>query len=221
MRVFQQLFFGLGACFWLFAGSTGQALAEVKDLSLDQITAWLEGQYSNEQQVADGVLDAESNLLFPVFKRVDISAFGSHVIYLQWPIGSPEGRLQRQRIWTFAHEESGDGVRMNFFTLKKPEEWRDAHLAPAKVKTMTLEDTIGYPEGCLLPVTLTDGQISASIPATCEIVSQGTRTAMTLQSQITITEDQITYQEGGVRPDGTLVFQVPPAGRYVFKQLAD
>lgn len=197
------------------------AAAAQTGLSLDQIIDWLEGHYSNEQQVAAGGLDAENNLLFPIFKRIDAPAFGTHVIYLQWPIGAPDGRLQRQRIWTFAqHPESGE-VRMNFYTLKEPGRWLDAHLDPGKVRDMTPDDTIGYPGTCLLPVTMVEGRIHASIPSTCEIVSQSTRTTMTLQSNITITPGQITYKEGGLRPDGTVVFTVPPTGHYVFDRMDD
>lgn len=186
------------------------------DNRLGALMQWLQGGYSNQTQVDAGVLDAESNLLFPVFKKVDIAAFGEHVIYLQWPIGSPEGRLQRQRIWSFSADETTGAISMDFFTLKQPDRWLDAHLDPAKVKGMTHDDVIGYPETCVLPVSFDDGRFVARIPASCRIVSQSTKTAMTLQSETIITPDRLYYQEAGLRDDGSLVFQVPPQGRYVF-----
>ncbi|MDE0508776.1 MAG: CpcT/CpeT family chromophore lyase [Gammaproteobacteria bacterium] len=198
-----------------------QATAAEGKPTLDRIIDRLEGSYSNEAQVAAGELDAENNLLFPVFKQVDIPAFGTHVVYLQWPIDSPDGRLQRQRLWTFHKDAESDAIHMNFFTLREPERWLDAHIDPDKVRDMKPEDTIGYPDTCLLPVTWENENIRASIPSTCEIVSQATRTTMTLKANITITPDRITYQEGGVRSDGSIVFQVPPKGRYVFERIRD
>lgn len=188
---------------------------------LETLMDWLEGDYSNQLQVDTGVMDAESNLLFPVFRKVDIPAFGDHVIYLQWPIGNSGGRLQRQRIWAFAVDDMTGALSMDFFTLKQPDEWLDAHLDPEKVKNMTMKDVIGYPKSCLLPVTFNGDRFVARIPTACVIVSQSTRTSMTLQSETIISADQLSYQEAGVRDNGAVVFQVPPSGRYVFDRLAD
>lgn len=188
---------------------------------IEQIVEWLDGYFSNQNQVSSGALDAKSNLLFPVFRKLNIPAFGEHVIYLQWPIGSPAGRLQRQRIWTFATNEVTDEVKMDFFTLREPEKWLDAHIDPVKVRGMTQDDVVGYPETCLLPVRREGDQYKAGIPPTCEIISQSTQTSMTLQSEITISADQVTYREAGVRADGSIVFQVPPQGAYIFDRLDD
>jgi len=124
-------------------------------------------------------------------------------------------------LWTFHEDAETGAMQMNFFTLREPERWLDAHIDPAKIREMTAEDTIGYPETCLLPVAFADKTITASIPATCQIISQATRTTMTLQATITITPNQITYQEAATRPDGSVVFQVPPRGQYVFDRIAD
>lgn len=188
---------------------------------LATLIAWLEGGYSNQAQVDAGVLDADSNLLFPVFRQVDIPVFGGHVIYLQWHIGSPKGPLQRQRIWSFAEDQQTGALSMAFFTLKEPDKWFNAHLEPYMVRNMTRDDVIGYPDACLLPVVREGERFVARIPTTCLIVSQSTKTSMTLQSETTIGPNQMTYQEAGVREDGALVFQVPPTGRYVFGRVAD
>ena len=205
------------ALLWLASSAT----AADAPPALDRIVDWLDGHYSNEAQIAAGELDAEDNLLFPVFKKVDVPAFGNHVVYLQWPIGGPDGRLQRQRLWTFHEDAETGATQMNFFTLREPDRWLDAHIDPVKVRDMTPEDTIGYPETCLLPVAFADTTITTSIPPTCQIISQATRTTMTLQATITITPNQITYQEAAARPDGSIVFQVPPEGQYIFDRIGD
>ncbi len=206
------------ALLWLAAPAATAADAPP---TLDRIVDWLGGHYSNEAQIATGELDAEENLLFPVFKKVDVPAFGTHVIYLQWPIGAPDGRLQRQRLWAFHEDAETGATRMSFFTLREPERWLDAHLDPAKIRNMTPQETVGYPNTCLLPVAFTEETITTSIPPTCQIISQSTRTTMTLQATITITPNQITYQEAAARPDGSIVFQVPPEGQYIFDRIGD
>lgn len=211
---------GLFSLFVLAAPMFSAAHAAA-DEGLATLMTWLQGAYSNQAQVDAGVLDADSNLLFPIFKQVDIPAFGEQVIYLQWHIGSPDGRLQRQRIWSFSADEQTGAISMDFFTLKDPSKWLNAHLDPAKVRDMTHDDVIGYPDTCVLPVVYDGGRYVARIPTTCAIVSQSTKTSMTLQSETTIAPQHITYQEAGVREDGALVFQVPPQGRYVFNPLAD
>ena len=188
---------------------------------LAQLLEWVQGRYSNQQQYDTGGVTKASDLLFPVFKRIEVPAFGDSVIYLQWPIGSPTGDLQRQRIWVFDLDEAAGTITMDFFTLKEPGAWLNAHLDPQKVLGMTRGDTIGYPETCLLPVSREGDQFVARIPKTCEIVSQGTQTTMTLESHITITADQITYREAGLKADGSVVFRVPATREYVFDRLAD
>ena len=197
--------------------STAAMAQDGVDQDLETLMSWVQGSYSNQAQIDDGVLDAESNLLFPVFKHVDIPAFGNHVIYLQWPIGAPDGRLQRQRIWSFAR--GPNGLTMEFFTLKEPGRWLDAHINPKKVRDMNRDDVIAYPETCLLPVVWEGEAFVMRIPSSCVIVSQGTKITMTLEAETRIMKGKVTYGEGGYQPDGTRVFKVPSEARYEFDKL--
>ncbi len=186
---------------------------------IETVVAWTQGAFSNERQVASVDAGESPGLLFPVFRQVEIPAFGDHVIYLQWPMEAPDGDLQRQRIWAF--HKNGDGsVVMKFYTLKNPDQWRDAHLDPEKVRDMTVDDVIAYPDTCTLPVYSAGEEFRTAIPPTCSIVSQSTRTTMTIQSLITIAPDRMTYMEFGVAGDGKMIFQVPASGAYVFDKLA-
>ena len=206
---------------WVFLIICDSSALMAQEKDLDVLTNWLQGTFSNENQFKEGRIEKASDLLFPVFRKVGIPVFGDHVIYFQWPIGSPDGDLQRQRIWTFHTDETGRNISMTFFTLRDPEKWRDAHLEPQKVRNMTLDDTIGYPDTCILPVTRDGDGFVLRIPAACEIVSQGSQITMTLQSETTIDKGRITYREAGFQPDGSVVFQTPSVGRYEFDRLSD
>jgi len=199
------------------------------EAELNTLIRWVVGDFDNQQQVVHGEnFLAEStpdpsrapDRLFPVFALVEAPALGRHVIYLQWPIGSPEGRLQRQRIWAFEIDESRNTVMMDFFTLRDPDRWRDAQLDPkAALRSITRDDLIPYPPACRLPFRRHADVFIGEIPrGECRIISQQTRTDMTINAKIVIGRDQVWYEESGVRQDGSVVFKVPASGSYQFRR---
>jgi hypothetical protein len=214
----------------VFFFGAGDGLAQTTlDTELATLLGWIAGEFDNRQQVVRGenfLLESTPeasgapDLLFPVFAQVEAPALGANVIYLQWPIGSPEGRLQRQRIWTFAVDEQRNALVMDFFTLRDPDRWRDAHLKSNTVlRDITREDLIPYPAACRLPFRRHADVFIGEIPrGECRIISQQTRTDMTINARVVIARDQIWYQESGVRQDGSVVFKVPVSGSYQFKR---
>ena len=213
------------------AGAWGAEDSQAAQLRTDlgSLLGWMAGEFDNRQQVerAENFLhDARPDparapdLLFPVFARVQAPALGEHVVYLQWPMGSPEGRLQRQRIWTFEIDPARNAIIMDFFTLRAPERWRDAHLAPdTALLEITREDLIPYPPACGLPFRRHADVFIGEIPrGDCRIVSQQTRTEMTINARVIVGRDQVWYDESGVRTDGSIVFQVPASGSYQFRR---
>lgn len=196
---------------------------------LNALIGWVVGDFDNQQQVARGdnfLVESTPDpsrapdLLFPVFALVEAPALGRYVIYLQWPIGSPEGRLQRQRIWAFEIDETRNAVMMDFFTLRDPDRWRDAQLDPkSALRSMTRDDLIPYPPACRLPFRRHADVFIGEIPrGECRIISQQTRTDMTINARIVIGRDQVWYEESGVRQDGSVVFKVPASGSYQFRR---
>jgi len=195
---------------------------------LDTLLGWVVGDFDNRQQVQRGenaLLDSAPDLakapdlLYPVFARVEAPALGRHVVYLQWPIGSPQGALQRQRVWAFEIDRQRNAVLMDFYTLRDPARWRDAHLQPGTaLREITRDDDIPYPPVCRLPCRRHADVFIGEIPPECRIISLQTRTDMTIRAHIVIARDQIWYQEGGVRADGSVVFRVPASGSYQFRR---
>jgi len=214
------------AAVFFFGASDGMAQTML-DAELATLLGWVVGEFDNRQQVVRGenfLLESKPeppqapDLLFPVFAQVAAPALGANVIYLQWPIGSPEGRLQRQRIWTFEIDEQRNALVMDFFTLRDPDRWRDAHRKPkTALLEITREDLIPYPLTCRLPFRRHADVFIGEIPrGECRIISQQTRTDMTINAKIVIARDQLWYSESGVRQDGSTVFQVPATGSYQF-----
>ncbi len=207
---------------------TAHAASLSQHLAADNATLlkWVQGSFNNKQQVnagtnalAEAAADegTSPDLLYPVFKRIDIPAFAGDVIYLQWPMGARDGKLQRQRIWVFQADPARNAIMMKFYTLKEPDKWVDAHREPSKVRAMTLDDVIPYPTACDLPFRKHGDVFIGEIPrGECKIISQQTKTAMTINSRTIIGKDKLWYNESGVRDDKVVVFQVPKSGAYEF-----
>lgn len=211
----------------LWVGTAASASGSSLESELSSLLDWVVGEFDNQRQIVQSenfLLETAPDstrtpdLLFPVFARVEVPALGRHVIYLQWPIGSPEGRLQRQRIWTFEIDTARNAVMMDFFTIRDPDRWRDAHRNPkTALLTMTRGDLIPYPPACRLPFRRHADVFIGEIPrGNCRIISQQTRTDMTINAKIVIGRDQVWYAESGVRQDGSVVFKVPASGSYQF-----
>ncbi len=181
---------------------------------------WVQGQFSNERQNRDSTSDPKPDLLFPVFKQVSIPAFDEDVIYLQWAMGTADGKLQRQRIWVFKPDPSRNAIVMKFYTLSKPEAWVDAHLHPEKVQSMTLDDVLAYPESCDVPYRREGDAFVGEIPKDqCRIVAQQNGIAMAINSRTIIGRDKMEYQESGVADGaGAVIFKTPRVGAFEFER---
>jgi hypothetical protein len=213
----------------VLAGSPFSQAQSILDKELELLLGWVVGEFDNQLQRSRGenvLLESRPDpskapdLLFPVFARVEAPALGRHVIYLQWPLGRPQGVLQRQRIWTFEVDQQRNAVLMNFFILRDAGRWRDAHLRPTTALLgITREDVVPYPAACRLTFRRHIDVFVGEIPrGDCRIVSQQTRTDMTINAKIVIARDELWYDESGVRQDGSIVFKVPAEGSYQFRR---
>jgi hypothetical protein len=204
---------------------TARATDLTQDLTM--LMQWMSGSFDNRRQVESGENrlregprgpEREPDLLYPIFSLVDAPAIGRHVVYLQWHQGRSDGPLQRQRIWTFDIDPERNAIVMDFFTLRDPDRWRDAHRNPeSAVREMTANDLLPYPESCRLPFRRFIDVYIGEIPrGECRIVSQQTRTEMTIYARIVVSDEALWYDESGVRGDGSVVFRVPASGSYQF-----
>lgn len=160
--------------------------------------------------------EASSGRLHAVMAPVSVPALPGRAIYLQWRDGGPDGKVTRQRLWVF--QDMPDGVRMKFFGFRDGPAWVDAHLAPERLRQLEPEQLVAYPPICDLPWVDRPEGLMASIPPGCRIVTQRTQRTMDLAADIQVTSRGFDYAESGRLEDGTIVFQLPPAGRYAFSR---
>lgn len=183
----------------------------------------LPGDYSNARQyaAADEALKITPqigetrpwiDLQYAMFRRVSVPAVPGDVIALEWRNGSPDGAVSRQRFWAF--RQSDGHVLMDFYGFRSPVDMTDS----AALAALSLDDLIGYPAGCSLPVELGAPVVRFAIPSTCRITSQTGREMM-LASE-TLFDGTLRYKESGWLVDGTPVFEVPGGLAYVFERAA-
>lgn len=193
--------------------------------SVATLVGRLEGQFNNFAQAAsmpDSISPKPAltgqwlNPLCLHHRRVSLPALGSHVLYLQWHEASCDGALNRQRLWAFRQE--GGRILMDFYSFKNPDLYKDAHLHPERLKDLTLDDLVAYPEGCTLQWRYEKGVFYGLLdPKTCHIIARSGRN-MALEAVITVSRKGFSYRESGQLPDGNFAFKVPGWSAYAFKR---
>jgi hypothetical protein len=212
----------LGACASLpFVGRAGA--------DLDALAAGLVGTWSNAAQFASAP-DALKrppapghpydwlDLQHAQFARVEAANIGTHVIYLEWRSGGPDGPVSRQRLWSFRSEADG-AVRMDFFAFRTPEAFVGKGATPSAFSAVTPDDLIGYGPACALRVTPTapaafDAEIERE---ECRITAQSGR-GMGIAARVTLMSTGLLYSEEGVLDDETYAFKVPGGPPYDFRR---
>lgn len=186
------------------------------------------GRFSNEKQVkklpdsvATKITSSKPwvNTLFANHLPIKKSTLGSHVLFLEWREDSSNGKISRQRIWSFKTRENGE-LLMNFYAFKIDSLWKNASLNPQLLSDIRLNDLVEYPSGCHLPITKNKKIFIAILDSnTCKVVTQKTQRVMKLFAEITIRKKGFSYKEKGILENGIVVFDVPKYEKYLFKKL--
>lgn len=195
-----------------------------------EIAAMLEGAWSNADQYAFAPDDLKRppapghpydwlDLQHATFHQVAAPAVGEHVVYLEWRGGGPHGDISRQRLWALREGEDGALAGMDFYTFADPGPYAGRGAAPGAFEDLTPDDLVGYPEGCTLAARRPAwrGYVLDLSPQTCTITTRSGRT-MSLEADIEIAPDHLTYREAGRLEDGRYAFLVPGGPAYRFRR---
>ncbi|MEO1038464.1 MAG: CpcT/CpeT family chromophore lyase [Pseudomonadota bacterium] len=203
------------------------ALAEI-DIVLDQMS----GAFDNAAQyaAADETLKRPPAPGHPYdwidqqtasFHTVEAPLIGDHVVYLEWRSGGPDGPISRQRIWSFNADKDGAITGMDFYTFQAPDPFAGLGAAPGAFEALSLDDLIGYPEGCTLGVERPEARawVFSLNPDTCQITARSGR-VMRIEARIGLSSEDIgtvvEYAEAGVLEGGDYAFKVPGGPAYRF-----
>jgi hypothetical protein len=154
------------------------------------------------------------------FFQVAAPALGSHVVYLEWRRGGPDGEISRQRLWSFRRDAAGRMV-MDFFAFRDGAPYAGRGDVPRAFEAITPEQLRAYPPGCELDFAPRgEGFFGAVAPERCSIVAASGR-RMGILAEIDLSAaGRLGYREYGRLEDGRYAFRVPPTGPYRFERLA-
>ena len=128
------------------------------DAELDAVIDGLVGTWDNRAQydAAPAALKAPPSvdgewldLQHARFTRVAAPALGTHVVYLEWRRGGPDGEISRQRLWSFRRDAAGRMV-MDFFAFRDGAPYAGQGGSPRAFEAVTLDLLRAYPPGCEL-----------------------------------------------------------------------
>jgi len=159
------------------------------------------------------------DLQHATFTRVDAPALGTHVLYLEWRNGGPDGAISRQRIWSFRNDPAG-GIRMDFYAFVDGKPYAGRGNDSGAFASLTTEALRGYGPACALQFELqAPGFVGAISAQECTITAASGR-RMGINARVALTADgTLEYQESGRLDDGRYAFRVPPTEPYRFRRL--
>jgi hypothetical protein len=228
----------LAACGLASVAASGAAVAAepvaasagpVRDADLEAIVDGLVGAWDNRSQyeaapaalkVPPTVEGEWLDLQHARFTRVAAPALGSHVVYLEWRRGGPDGEISRQRLWSFRRDAAGKLV-MDFYAFRDGAPYAGQWISPHAFMAVTPDQLRGYPPGCELDFARQgEGLFGAVGPERCSIVAASGR-RMGILAEIDIgASGTLGYRESGRLEDGRYAFRVPPSQPYRFQRVA-
>jgi hypothetical protein len=107
---------------------------------IERLMTWSQGAFDNHVQAGE---DAHFFPLDARYRRVDLPAFGAHVLYAEEYRTDGERRLHSARLQVLTTD--GDRVRVAFKPLRHPETVRDD---PTALTRLTPADVISFPPDC-------------------------------------------------------------------------
>jgi hypothetical protein len=128
------------------ASAAAHTAAELK-AQLNLLSAWLPGDYDNNEQIVrqsgGGVAETKSTPFFrvhTVIKRVNMPDIGEHVFYLEEYRDNDPTKITRIRLYQFTVDEKEKAIRLHLLNPLKPEALIGAHKDLAKVEALKLSD---------------------------------------------------------------------------------
>lgn len=156
----------------------GASPQDILDKDFERMMAWLPGRYDNQEQVyfqKEAKLPAERRRprLHYVFYPAQLSAFTGRSFYVQRHRG--EGaKIDGQWLFVFSPDRERGAIRLHVHGFKNPQNLRDAHLNPRKLRLLTTAQTTAHKE-CVFYWRRSAGQFVGNAGKGCAEVLGGSQ----------------------------------------------
>jgi len=216
---------------FLFAVVAGCGTSPSPQTAMDQrdrLVAKLAGNWNNAVQFATAPAALEVppsvtgdwlNRKHAAFTRVEATAIGERVLYLEWRNGGRDEAISRQRIWSFRTDAAG-AIRMDFYAFVDGKPWADRAAEAGAFRGLTLDALRSYGPACGLTFTATNQTFAGAISAKDCTLTAASGRKMGIDASVQLTSDgALEYLESGQLEDGRYAFRVPPSQPYRFVRL--
>lgn len=191
----------------LSAGSATQAAT--LDDRLGLLLEWFPGEYDNYEQFwqdgLDGVQQRHEHL-HHIFLPVEAAAIGEHTFFVQQYLDGDPQNVYRQRLYRFDLDTDEQAIRLTIFSFKDEAKYRDAHLQPAVLDGLAMDELIERP-GCEVYWKFdTDHFKGYMKERACSFVSKRSGKRIFVLDDLRLTADEIWIRDEAFDEDGERVF---------------
>jgi len=196
------------------------------EANLVELMEWFPGEYDNHRQVYRQAVervpeDLRQRHTNHIFHPLAITGIPQPTLYAQQSQHYDPSDLYRQRIYAFAVDEEERAIRLTIYTPRDPARLTDAHLDPAKVSDLTVDDFYLKP-GCEVFWTRGKEQFDGYLKTNaCSYFSERFGKRVFLNETLTLRPDALILHDRAVDADGNLVFGSADKGPTINLKLAD
>lgn len=173
---------------------------------------WFPGEYDNHEQVWQEKLDKGADPhehLHHVFVPVSAPAIGEHTFFVQQYLDGDPENIYRQRLYSFSLDESEAAIRLDIYSLQDEARYRDAHLRPGTLDTLSPADLVAGP-GCEVYWTYQADYFRGYMKEqSCNVISRSSGQEIFITDDLKLTPEEIWIRDEAFDARGERVFGNP------------
>jgi len=170
---------------------------------------WFPGEYDNYEQVWQDGLDQVAQPhehLHHIFLSVEAAAIGEHTFFVQQYLDGDPQNVYRQRLYRFDVDRDEEAIRLTIFSFRDEAKYRDAHLRPALLTDLTMDDLIERP-GCEVYWQFVEDHFKGYMKErACSFVSKRSGKRIFVTDDLKLTADEIWIRDEAFDEEGGRVF---------------
>jgi hypothetical protein len=196
------------------------------EADLEELLEWFPGVYDNHRQVYRQAVERVPEEMRQrhtnhIFRPLSITGIPGRTLYAQQSQDYDLNDLYRQRIYSFKVDQDEQAIRLTIYTPHDPARLTDAHLDPAKVAEMTVEDFYLKP-GCEVFWRRGEGQFDGILKTNaCSYFSEMFGKRVYLNESLTLRPDALILHDRAVDAEGNLVFGSADKGPTINLKIED
>jgi hypothetical protein len=200
----------------LSTGAISLAAPQAAPASLEQqlqtFLQWFPGEYDNYEQVyadTENQVEQIHEHIHHIFYPASSPSMGDHVFFVQQYMDGNPQQIYRQRLYRFSIDAEESALRLDIFSFKNEDKYRNAFLTPDILTDLTPDELIERP-GCEVYWRFAEKEQNAfhgyMHEKTCSFVSERSGKRIYITDDLRLTRDQIWIRDEAFDENGGRVF---------------